>query len=77
MSDDALSLFVAPIGHSSLKKRDSVFSLNIGTAPYPTCPTISAVCWVSRKRVDPDQMPQIVASDLGLHCLLRLVCPNT
>ena len=23
--------------------------------------------------VDPDQMPQYVASDLGLHCLLRLI----
>ena len=27
--------------------------------------------------VDPDQMPHNVASDLGLHCLLRPVCPNT
>ena len=27
--------------------------------------------------VDPDQMPHSVASDLGLHCLLRLSCPNT
>ena len=26
--------------------------------------------------VDPDQMPQNVASDLGLHCLLRPVCLN-
>ena len=26
--------------------------------------------------VDPDQMPHSVASDLGLHCLLRPVCPN-
>ena len=26
---------------------------------------------------DPDQMPHSVASDLGLHCLLRPVCPNT
>ena len=26
--------------------------------------------------VDPDQMPQNAASDLGLHCLLRLVCPG-
>ena len=26
--------------------------------------------------VDPDQMSQNVASDLGLHCLLRPVCPN-
>ena len=27
--------------------------------------------------VDPDQMPHSVASDLGLHCLLRPVCPIT
>ena len=26
---------------------------------------------------DPDQTPQNAASDLGLHCLLRPVCPNT
>ena len=27
--------------------------------------------------VDPDQTPRSAASDLGLHCLLRHVCPNT
>ena len=27
--------------------------------------------------VDPDQMPQSAASDLGLHCLQRPICPNT
>ena len=27
--------------------------------------------------VDPDETPRFVASHLGLHCLLRLVCPNT
>ena len=27
--------------------------------------------------VDPDQMPHFVASDLGLHCLLRPVCQFT
>ena len=26
--------------------------------------------------VDPDQMPQNAASDLGVHCLLRSVCPS-
>ena len=26
--------------------------------------------------VDPDQMPHTLASDLGLHCLLKPVCPN-
>ena len=26
---------------------------------------------------DPDQMPQNVASDLGLYCLQRPICPNT
>ena len=28
-------------------------------------------------RVDPDQKPHSVASDLGLHCLQRPLCPNT
>ena len=27
--------------------------------------------------LDPDQMPHSAASDLGLHCLLKPVCPNT
>ena len=27
--------------------------------------------------VDPDQMPHSVASDLGLHCLPRPICPDT
>ena len=27
--------------------------------------------------VDPDEMPHSAASDLGLLCLLRPVCPNT
>ena len=25
--------------------------------------------------IDPDQMPQTVASNQGLHCLLRPICP--
>ena len=32
--------------------------------------------WVAN-RVDPDQMLHSAASDLGLHCLLRPICPNT
>ena len=28
-------------------------------------------------RVDPDETPRSAASHLGLHCLLRPVCPNT
>ena len=27
--------------------------------------------------VDPDQMPHYAASDLGLRCLLKPVCPST
>ena len=27
--------------------------------------------------VDPDQTPRSAASDLGLHCLLMHVCPNS
>ena len=34
------------------------------------------VGWVAHS-VDPDQTPHSAASDLGLHCLLRLICPNT
>ena len=26
--------------------------------------------------VDPDQMPNSAASDLGLHCLQRPICPS-
>ena len=26
--------------------------------------------------VDPDQTPHSLASDVGLHCLLRPACPN-
>ena len=32
--------------------------------------------WVANS-VDPDEMPRSAASHLGLHCLLRPVCPNT
>ena len=32
--------------------------------------------WVANS-VDPDQTPRYAASDLGLHCLLSLVCPKT
>ena len=32
--------------------------------------------WVANS-VDPDQMLHSAASDQGLHCLLRLVFPNT
>ena len=32
--------------------------------------------WVANS-VDPDQTPRSAASDLGLHCLLRSVFPNT
>ena len=27
--------------------------------------------------IDPDETPRSVVSHLGLHCLLRHVCPNT
>ena len=33
------------------------------------------VGWVANS-VDPDQTPRSAASDLGLHYLLRPVCPN-
>ena len=34
-------------------------------------------CWKMANSIDPDQTPQNAASDQGLHCLLRPVCPNT
>ena len=39
-----------------------------------------SICLKTAERVgdiDPDQMPYSVASDLGLHCFLRHVIPNT
>ena len=37
--------------------------------------------WKSKKHItnlsSDDQMPHFVASDLGLHCLVRIACPNT
>ena len=33
--------------------------------------------WMSVDSADLDQIPHFVASDLGLHCLLRPVCHNT
>ena len=45
----------------------------------PNLPSVymSKTCeWVANNG-EPDQMPRSVASDLVLHCLLRLVCPNT
>ena len=35
----------------------------------------SAVLWANS--ASPDQTPRSAASDLGLHCLFRLVCPNS
>ena len=32
--------------------------------------------WVANSE-DPDETPQNAASHLGLHCLLRPICPNT
>ena len=67
-----------------------VFTLSIGT-PYrhtmlllkfeilhsitSCCVLNIAVCMANS--VDPDQMPHSAASDQGLHCLQRPICPNT
>ena len=65
----------------------TVFTLSIWT-PYNTCSKIwtSAIycpmlCsdiaeWLANS-VDPDEAPRSAASHLGLHCLLRPVCPTT
>ena len=34
-------------------------------------------CCMYENSVDPDQMPQNAASDLGLHRLQKCICPNT
>ena len=39
------------------------------------CLKYIAICMANT--VDPDQMPQNAASDLGLHCLQKPICPNT
>ena len=56
--------------------------------PYHTYPKIGTsaiyyllLClqnagWVANS-ADPDETPRSAASHLGLHCFLRLVCPNT
>ena len=58
------------------------------SAPYHICSKIwtstifyQMLClkvagWVANS-IDPDEMPHSAASHLGLHCLLRRVCPNT
>ena len=68
----------------------TVFTLSIGTSyiltmlflKFGKIHLITFWCvrniagWVANS-VDPDQMQHSVASDLGLHCLLRHVFPNT
>ena len=46
---------------------------NVHLLPVNVCKIAE---WVANC-VDPDQTPRSAASDLGLHCLLRYVCPNT
>ena len=58
------------------------------STPYYSCPKIQTrtiycpmLClknyWMSGKQCGPNETPRSAASHLGLHCLLRLVCPNT
>ena len=56
---------------------------------YDTCPNcwnspfwylflcLKYCCVCKANSVDPDQMPHSVASDLGLHCLQKPICPST
>ena len=69
----------------------TIFGLNNGTSYLLTILVLklemivhSTTCWCilnisvcMANRIDPDQMLHSVASDLGLHCLQRLICPNT
>ena len=48
--------------------------MNKNNLPPMLCLKIAG--WVANS-VDPDETPRSAASHLGLHCLLRLVCPNT
>ena len=57
------------------KRRLSALPSGSITNYYPIlCLKISG--WVANS-VDPDETPRSVASHLGLHCLLRHVCPKT
>ena len=50
-----------------------LFILSSILLPIKVC---KIAVWVANS-VDPDQTPRCAASDLGLHCLLRSVLPNT
>ena len=69
---------------------NTVFTLSIGTPYLLTILVVmfeivhSTTSWClyniagcMANSVDPDQMPRSAASDLGLHCLQRPICPNT
>ena len=43
---------------------------------YPACKELKTAGWIP-KGVVTDQMPYSAVTVLGLHCLLRHVCPNT
>ena len=66
---------------------DTIFTLNIHnlySLPYTFLQKVNFTAyecieiagWVTNK-VHPDQTPRSAASDMGLHCLLRPVCPIT
>ena len=50
---------------------------NIGYRPLYHLLTCLSMLVCMENSVDPDQMPHSEASDLGLHCLQRTICPNT
>ena len=55
---------------AKLKLKQTYTCPNFWTSPFNNRLTCL------RNSADPDQMPHSVASDLGLHCLLRPVCPS-
>ena len=68
---------------------NTIITLSIGTPCPLTLPVRkleifhSVITWSVQNivqcmanSVDPDQMPHYAASDLGLHCLQRPICPN-
>ena len=69
---DLLSIFIQYIGTPLLL---TLLVLKF-ERPFYYLISLKLQVWVANS-LDLDQMPQFVASDLGLHCLLRSVCPNT
>ena len=65
-----------PFPDTKRKFRPNQTSTNRKKRPFYCLFMCLKYCYIANS-VDPDQMPHFVASDLGLHCLQRPLCPNT